>query len=133
MKKNTIILIAACIAAIVAVWYFFIRKDKKAEIDQQAKGDAPIDNYREILGHAQFPLKKGSRGIEVMYYQAFLNVVKNALIVDLDGNWGQETEGNSNEFNNTLTLSKNSYDFIILGYYDQLNAYLKQKGAIKNA
>lgn len=130
MKLKPILITGGILAALALVFFFIRRKAAAAQIDAAAGKPGAVDTYSEPYGHATFPLCKGSKGIEVLYYQAFLNMVKGALIQDLDGIWGNETDGNSNEFADQLSVSKAQYDFIISGYYTGLTQYLKQKGAL---
>lgn len=130
MKNKQIYIIAGIFAALAAAAYFLIFKKSEKETDAAALTvKADVDTHKEVIGHAKFPLIKGSRGIEVMYLQAFLNMYKGAKIVDLDGIYGKETQWNANEYNGGVkTISKLDYDAMMLLYYPQLKAYLIQKG-----
>lgn len=52
--------------------------------------------YTTALGHAAFPLKKGSKGVEVVAVQERLNYLaglkKITPELSTDGNWGAKTE-----------------------------------------
>jgi len=134
MNKKAIYITAGVLVVLTAVWYFFLRKKTtvfmKNETDKKADQTlAPVDTHKEILGNASFPIKRGSKGIQVLFYQAYLNVVKGAEIVDLDGIWGKETERNSKEFNNNAReISETVYNGVITPVYWILKSYLNTYG-----
>ena len=127
MKTNTILIISAVLAMAAAAWYFL--RPKAADAAQAKALKADVDSHKETIGAAKFPLKKGSKGIEVLYFQAYLNKNRGAQIVDLDGIFGNETHSAAKEFNNGMAIiQKKDYDAMRVIYYSNLKNYLISKG-----
>ena len=116
MKKNvllTLILILVLSGGITygIIWYINRKKavagsDEantdsssilKTDIGIESAGTGNLEFWIDKRGHASFPLKKGSVGIEVYLVQIALNasVLNKGLSIDFiaeDGIWGTETE-----------------------------------------
>lgn len=72
--------------------------------------------YKTALGHASFPLKQGSKGVEVVAVQEVLNYLsqgKNLTSLLTDGKWGSKTQERFKLFNpNTNEITENQFYLI---------------------
>lgn len=82
MKNKNLFIGISMIVLAAMVWIFFPKKSK--EVIQDVK-------KRLFLGNASFPIKKGKTGLQVLYFQAWLNLFNHASLV-LDGIYGPKTE-----------------------------------------
>ena len=113
MKKSTFFIITAVIFVVIIIWLFKPQKILAKKVTTKS------DNLKSkprtlILDHTDFPLKKGSEGIEVLYLQAWLNkYYENEL--ELDGIFGGRT----------WAAAKNaSWVPFIINYDNDINEYL---------
>ena len=94
--------IGAILAGLFAIYWFFIKgKTASATTDKNtavqptgtASGTTKTTGTKSTaaLGNAEFPLKQGSKGQQVLHVQAYLNIIKGEKLV-LDGIFGPATE-----------------------------------------
>ena len=114
MKKTLIIiaiLILIAVGAILAIKYF---KKKKAT-GSASTGTKPLPGTTmpPVSGNsATFPLKKGSKGIQVTALQHSLNALYGANLTE-DGQFGAQTYNAVKSFLKTATVSEQQYNKLL--------------------
>lgn len=129
MKNKTYIILGVIFAAAALAFAFY--KPFLTWLQKQKAQNLTVDTYEGVKtqpGVTSFPLKKGKSGIQVLYFQAWLNVFRGATIETLDGIWGQETERECNQHFKSNSISQAEYGTLILPNMIQLNSYLASKG-----
>lgn len=146
-NRKTIITIIIVVLLALAAWYFFFRTPKPDTGVNTDTDPGQTDNRKKItLSNASFPLKKGSKGVEVLYLQAYMNKQISAGLT-MDGDWGNNTEaafqtlkksvktiGNYSIQNITM-ITTELWTKIITKYKSELDLYIKNAGidlVIKN-
>lgn len=119
-KKYLIIAVIIIIIAVITYFVFF-KKKQNAEVEEKEPEVKP-----DI-----FPLKKGSKGIEVLNLQKFLNFQTKPPMAAIaeDGIFGDETESRLFEIQKTKEMPKMAY-YSLVGKYIKSNPI--EKTFVKN-
>jgi hypothetical protein len=114
MTKQTkkYLIIAAILIVIAVIAYFVFFKKKKTKIAEETESEKPKAST--------FPLKKGSKGNEVLNLQKFLNFQTKPPMAPIseDGIFGEETETRLFQIQKTKEMPQ-------MAYYSLVGKYLK--------
>lgn len=128
MKARTVIIIFSVLAAAVII--FLIRRRKA----NAAASPGQITAHQTRPGATSFltnripaPYKKGDRGLEVLFIQAWLNMFKGEDL-KLDGIFGPKTLEAVKRHFNTDQVCSTCYDMAIRPQEAILKQYLAQNG-----
>lgn len=127
MKPWMWILIGALVMIGALLWWM---RRKQTTAGSSTGGSS---GTRLLLGSADFPLKKGSRGKEVLYVQAFLNTEFKETLT-LDGIFGSQTLSAWSRSmamvwsSNSSNVSQETYQLYIKPRQANLDMYIKTKG-----
>ena len=129
MKKQTIIILSvlAAVAAIALIFYKPFLKWYQARRSGTVTTET-MEGVKITPGLSSWPLQKGKQGVQVLYFQAFLNMFRGATIETLDGVWGNETERECNDHFKLNKIDQSTYSSYILPHYAEIAVYLTSKG-----
>lgn len=93
-KLKISLYVLAAITLLVIIWYFFIRKKTNKTSTDETIWNTPKTQTRKTLSLppvAGWPLKYGSYGREVAFFQAYANK-EHSYKLEVDGKWGAKTQ-----------------------------------------
>ena len=118
MKKKTLIVVLIISLILFGVYLFAIKGQSPKQVINEIK-------KRLFLGNASFPLKVGVTGLEVLFFQAWLNKYYEQTLA-LDGIFGPKTKAAAATINR-VQLSEQNYNTEIVPVMDELKAYLLEQ------
>ena len=127
--KNKALLIAGIILAAAALIFAFYKPFLLWLQKRKAKtlSTETMEGEKITPGAATWPLQKGKKGIEILYWQAYLNLFKGATIETLDGIWGNETERENNDHYKQKAIPQPVYASLVLPNMVQIVNYVNTK------
>ena len=129
MKKQTIIILSV-VAGLATIAFLLYKPFLKWNLMRKSDKvtTETMEGVKITPGLSSWPLQKGKKGVQVLYFQAFLNMFRGATIETLDGVWGNETERECNDHFKLNKIDQSTYSSYILPHYAEIAVYLTSKG-----